>query len=92
MGGYFMEILLEILELVFETIFLTADNHEASRWKRLVAYAIIFTFMSVLFYLAYVVRTEEMKMWLFIVLGLIMSVSLIKSFPEVRRLIRDEEV
>lgn len=87
-----MEIILEILELVFESIFLTADNYEASRWKRLVAYAIIFTFMSVLFYLAYVVRTEEMKMWLFIVLGLIMSVSLIKSFPEIRRLISDKEV
>lgn len=87
-----MEVLLEILEIVFEAIFRTADNYEASRWKRLVAYAIIFTFMSVLFYLSYVVRTEEMTKWFFIVLGIIMAATLIKSFPEIRRLIRDEEV
>lgn len=87
-----MEIFLEILETVFEMIFLTADNYEASRWKRLVAYSIIFLLMSVLFFLAYIVRTEVLKMGLFITLGCIMAFTLVKSFPEIRRLIRHEEV
>lgn len=87
-----MEIFVEILEIVFEAIFHTADNYEASRWKRLVAYAFIFIMMSVLFYLSYVVRTEEITKWFFILLGVIMAITLIKSFPEIRRLIRNEEV
>jgi uncharacterized membrane protein len=87
-----MEIFLEILEIVFEAIFNTADNYEASRWKRLVAYILIFIMMAVLFYLSYVVRTEEITKWFFILLGVIMAVTLIKSFPEIRRLIRNEEV
>ena len=86
-----MEIFLEILEAVFEMIFLTADNCEASRWKRLVAYSIIFSLMSILFFLAYIMRTEAMKMSLFITLGCIMAFTLVKSFPVIRMLIRDEE-
>ena len=87
-----MEIILDILEAIFEMIFLTSDNMEASRWKRLVAYSIIFLLMSVLFFLAFIVRTEAMTMWLFITLGSIMAFTLVKSFPEIRRLIRNEEV
>jgi hypothetical protein len=87
-----MEIFLEILEIVFEVIFFTADNYEASRWKRLVAYSIIFSLMSVLFFLAYIVRAEVLTMGLFIILGCIMAFTLVKSFPEIRRLIRNEEV
>ena len=87
-----MEILLEILEIVLEVIFHIADNYEASRWKRLVAYTIVFTVICVLFYLSYMFRAEEITKWFFIVLGIIMAVTLIKSFPEIRRLIRNEEV
>ncbi len=86
-----MEILVEIIGTLVEMFAFSAEDKDRPRKIRLIGFFIIFVLMGILFFLAYVIRQDTFTMSFFIILGSIMAITLLRSFSDIVRMIRNEE-
>ncbi|PKM64218.1 MAG: hypothetical protein CVU96_03990 [Firmicutes bacterium HGW-Firmicutes-20] len=87
-----MEILIEIIGMFIEMFTFSAEDKSKPRKIRLIGFVIIFILMGTLYYLAYVVRNNTFTMSFFVILGTIMAITLLRSYSDIVRLIRNEEI
>jgi hypothetical protein len=86
-----MDALIELLGMILEIIFHAVKSNQTNRSIKLIAYTIVFIVMCLVGYLAFVVRDDVITMWFFILMSGFLAVTLLRSLPEIRQLIRNKE-
>ena len=86
-----MDALIELLGMILEIIFHAVKSNQTNRTIKLIAYTIVFIVMCLVGYLAFVVRDDVITMWFLILMSGFLAVTLLRSLPEIRQLIRNKE-